>query len=92
MCRYFDIRVHRPSGIKYRCTWVCTDCRNAKQSFHEDPQKCHTCQKQMHDVGLDLRVPRKTQLRKWRKLGELLKTGRDLHSCGCTGPGKINIG
>jgi len=82
MCRYYK----HSASIRYKCKFVCLDCRYCKKSFHQDLQKCVHCDKLMHDIGLDYRPPRKTNDSGWRELSKLVKADVGFHSCGCEGP------
>lgn len=83
MCRYHDTRT---GSIRYKCKYVCLECRYVKKAYHVDLQKCVKCGKLMHDIGLDYRPPRKSNRRGWKKLAELVEANVEFHSCGCSGP------
>jgi len=71
---------------KYKCKWVCLDCRRCVKANHENLQTCVTCGIVMNDIGLDYRPPRKTNDSGWKELSKLVKNDVGFHSCGCEGP------
>jgi hypothetical protein len=48
---------------------------------------CPECTREMHDMGLDFKAPRKNDLEQWHKVKRLSDAGVTFHSCGCGGPG-----
>lgn len=57
--------------------------------FSVAERKCPECGKLMVDLGLDLKPPRKTDVRAWKKLQGMFTVGHEWRTCGCNGPGWI---
>ena len=41
----------------------------------------------MHNMGLDFKAPKQTDVEQWKKVEILFNRGYNYHSCGCSGPG-----
>ena len=48
---------------------------------------CPQCGSLMHNMGLDFKAPRQTDVKQWQKVEVLFQHGFTFHSCGCCGPG-----
>jgi hypothetical protein len=48
---------------------------------------CPECGTPMHDMGLDFKAPRQSNVKQWKKVELLYSHGFVYHSCGCCGPG-----
>ena len=80
MCRYDGFGGHLKGHF------VCVDCQVGFKSVYI----CPLCKNEMACVGMDFRIPRKTNDREWRKIRMLMAAGMRFPSgCGCTGPGYI---
>jgi hypothetical protein len=93
MCRYAF------SG-PYKEKWACFKCRKSfKQTnaceltrpvpLAEDGSRlvlCPQCKSPMHDMGLDFKAPKQTDVEQWKKIELLFREGYNYSSCGC-GPG-----
>ena len=96
MCRYAEGE-YGP----YKDHYACFDCRKAfkQTSFWELPEHarpsdpservcpCPECGQPMHDMGLDFKAPRQSDVKQWKKVRLLFENGFTYHSCGCCGPG-----
>lgn len=65
--------------------WVCVSDRRSFKAIWQ--ATCPDCRQPMFDVGRDFHVPRRADVRQWRKVGLLVERGLLFHSCGCSGPG-----
>jgi len=95
MCRY---GMYGP----YKEKWACFECRKSfKQTSrsevtHHMPVApdgsrfvpCPQCKRPMHNMGLDFKAPKQTDIEQWKKVVVLFKHGFAYHSCGCCGPGR----
>jgi ribosomal protein L34E len=62
-----------------------------RQKFKKqaNPQPtCPECKQPMHNMGLDFKAPKKTDLEQWQKVRRLYAAGFTFASCGCGGPGE----
>jgi len=94
MCRYAE---YGPCKEK----WACFKCRKSfKQTNRielvrpmpvaQDGSRlvlCPQCKSPMHDMGLDFKAPKQTDVEQWKKVEALHGHGYTYHSCGCNGPG-----
>ena len=92
MCRY---GLYGP----YKAHFACFDCRKmfrrpARCELARPPRKdeqavapCPQCGVPMHDLGLDFKAPKQTDVEQWEKVAALHRHGYTFHSCGCGGPG-----
>lgn len=55
-----------------KCKHVCFDCRlSFKQSRYNAPKpKCPECAKELINIGYKLKIPKKSQIKKWQELRE----------------------
>lgn len=79
MCRNIG---WKDTKYRYKCKFVCLDCRYSKKAWHEDYQVCH-CGNVMFDIGMDYRVPRKTNGAGWKELETRVLNNEKWHKCGC---------
>lgn len=94
MCRY---GIYGP----YKDQYACFECRKTfkQTSYYELPEHvrpsdpaervcpCPQCGKPMHNMGLDFKAPKQSDVKQWRKVQLLFEHGFLYHSCGCCGPG-----
>ncbi|SEB99976.1 hypothetical protein SAMN04489761_2213 [Tenacibaculum sp. MAR_2009_124] len=92
MCRYAE--------HVYKSHFVCFKCQkgfkrrllvdfSGEKDQKETVSHCPNCRSIMTNVGKDCEIPRKTDVKKWKFLKDLIELGISYHSCGCSGPGYI---
>lgn len=90
MCRY-----ETGCGYdRYKKHYVCFSCRKMFRSFDRKTpsslKSCPQCAGGVYSVGKDLKIPRRQNLKEWKKIEYLYKVeGKRFGSCGCDGPGYI---
>ncbi len=73
-----------------RRLWVDVDRDSAyDENVESNKAICPECGSLMVDMGLDFESPKKTDVKTWKHIEDLYKSGITFHSCGCTGPGYI---
>ena len=59
--------------------YVCVDCRIGSKSMHKS-LKCPHCAKLMQQVGVTFQIPKKTDDKRWKKVGKELRKGNGFWS------------
>ena len=52
-------------------------------------QVCPDCRRPLANVGMDLRTPKRSDVRQWRIVADMFRLGHAFQTCGCNGPGFI---
>jgi hypothetical protein len=60
-----------------------------RTEFHGAERKCPECGGLMADLGLDFKPPKQTDVRAWKAIAGMYRTGHAWQTCGCNGPGWI---
>lgn len=80
----------RNSMNPYKTSYVCVPCRHVAQfhyTYGTDPYRCPHCRDSLTFAGSDFHAPRKRDDNGWSAVASVLASGKNYHSCGCTGPG-----
>lgn len=59
------------------------------QRYQNRSEKCPECGNLMADLGLDFKAPKQHNVKAWRVIQSLYKSGKTFYSCGCTGFGHV---
>jgi hypothetical protein len=101
---YFAVRGQRPNHYaELSRLWSMADKENFERleqqlgirlsaleaEYREATRKCPECGEPMVDMGLDFKTPRQADVKAWRMIQGLYRTGHQFRTCGCNGPGWI---
>ncbi len=59
--------------------YICVDCRIGSKSMQKTI-KCPHCSKEMVEVSVCFRIPKKTDDKQWKKVGKEIKMGKRFDS------------
>lgn len=59
------------------------------EKYKNRKEKCPECRELMADLGLDFKAPKKDNIKEWKIIKGLFKSGKTFYSCGCDGIGYI---
>jgi hypothetical protein len=60
-----------------------------RTTYRDAIRSCPECRQPMADLGLDFKAPKREDVRAWRAIEGLFRSGHVWHTCGCDGPGYI---
>ncbi|MBA3469083.1 MAG: hypothetical protein H0T53_05510 [Herpetosiphonaceae bacterium] len=62
---------------------------DVQRQYKETFNMCPECGLVMVDMGLDLKAPKKSDVKSWKLLEGMYRMGHCFYSCGCTGFGYV---
>lgn len=85
LCTQIDNRVNK----------VCVNCRISKKGFRAKTdfypkEKCQFCHSELIDIGSKIKVPKKTDVKGWKKLEKIISQTKyfSVCQCGCSSTAK----
>lgn len=80
-CNQLDSRVNK----------VCCTCRISKKGFRRFGlvEKCQLCKSELIDIGSKIEVPKKSDLKGWKKMERIIATTTYFSVCQCGSEDKV---